>query len=288
MNKKIFSDVKVLGLISLGVIAFSVSVAFLQDNNEGEIFEYDDVSRAVIIDQLYDDFPEDWFFQQNATNILEAAGYKVDIFTTQDITVDFYKKLPSMNYNYIVIRTHSADNNNKDSVSLFTGERYQEDKYISEQLLGHVVPGTPLQRTIYYPNTTNAEWSIANDTYRETIAPFITQVYSDEKYFLITPKLVDELMVGKFPGSTFLIGGCDSLSNTSLAQSLIKRGASSIVGWDNNIAVIANDVIMLQLLEETLINNMEIDEAINFVTENYDWTSTVNKATLKHYPEPNL
>jgi len=79
MNKKIFSNVKVLGLISLGVIAFSVSVAFLQNNNEGEILEYDDVARAVIIDQLYYDFPDDWF-HQNATNILEAAGYKVDIF----------------------------------------------------------------------------------------------------------------------------------------------------------------------------------------------------------------
>jgi len=193
-----------------------------------------------------------------------------------------------MNYNYIVIRTHSADNNNKDSVSLFTGERYQEDMYISEQLFGHVVPGAPLQRTIYYPDTTNAEWSITNDTYRETITPFITQVHSDEEYFLITPKLVDELMVGKFPGSTFVIGGCDSLSNTSFAKSLIKRGASSVVGWDDTIEAVANDVIMLQFLEETLINNMETDEAINFVTESYDWTHTLNKAKLKHYSEPNL
>jgi len=277
----------VVKISTLYPAASSILVAFLQNNNEGEILEYDDVARAVIIDQLYDDFPDDWF-HQNATNILEAAGYKVDIFKTQDVTVDFYKELPSMNYNYIVIRTHSADNNNKDSVSLFTGERYQEDKYISEQLFGHVVPGAPLQRTIYFPDTTNAEWSITNDTYRETVTPFITQVYSDEEYFLITPKLVDELMVGKFPGSTFIIGGCDSLSNTSLAQSLIKRGASSIVGWDNTIDVVANDIIMLQLLEETLINNMEIDEAINFINENFDWAITLNKATLKHYPEPNL
>jgi len=52
------------------------------------------IKKAVIIDQLYQDFPNE-SFQQNATKLLTDGGYEVDLFTTADITIDFYKELPS-------------------------------------------------------------------------------------------------------------------------------------------------------------------------------------------------
>jgi len=293
MKRKIFPDVKILALMLLGVIAFSVSFVLLQDNKEAEIFEAenlesDGVQRAVIIDQLYDDIPRDWFHQQ-ASDRLKAAGYNVDIFTTQDITVDFYKKLPTMNYKFIVIRTHGVEDKNNDSVDIFTGERYQEDKYIAEQLFGQVIRGAPLQQITFEPNTNSTSgWNIVNDTYREMITPVTTHIEADDDYFLITPKFVDELMVGKFPGSTFVIGACSSLGNISLAESLVNRGASFIVGWDGTVGDWENDMIMIQLLEETLIKNIELNEAVNLVMERYDWGDPTYNATLKYYHESNL
>jgi len=80
---------------------------------------------AAIIDQLHDSIPNE-SFQQKAQQHLENAGYDVDIYTTQDITVDFYKKLPSMNYKFIYIRTHSLGVQElQNSTFLFTGEKYR-------------------------------------------------------------------------------------------------------------------------------------------------------------------
>jgi len=50
---------------------------------------------------------------------LEKAGYQVDVFTTKDITVDFFKNLPQMNYEFVVIRTHGvADFGNENSITI--------------------------------------------------------------------------------------------------------------------------------------------------------------------------
>jgi len=288
MNKKIFSDVKVLTIISAAAIVFSLSVLMIPDSSEAENLVFDDgVLKAVIIDQLYDDSPRDWFHLK-ASEMLEASGYEVDIFTTQDITLDFYKKLPSMNYDYIIIRTHSIDNEDKNFVALFTGERYQEDKYISEQLFGHVVRGAPLQTVTYQVEEDSSEWIVVNATFREMTTSANITVENDDDYFLITPKLVNELMDGKFPGSTFVIGGCSSLKNESLAKSLVDRGASSIIGWDDVIGDMENDIIMLEFLKETLVNKMEINDAIDLIMERYDWGSPDYDAVLKYYPESNL
>jgi len=298
MNGKIFSNVKMLALIAIVVAALSGSAFMLEDNTQAEIIEYDGVQKAVIIeydgvqkaviiDQLHYDLPNPEFIQ-NATEMLEGAGYQVDVYTTEDITVDFYKKLPSMNYQYVIIRSHSADDISGKSVALFTGEEYEEDKYILEQLSGHVVKGAPTQRQTFYPNTYTEDWVFSNATFREMTTSFIAGMDVDDAFFLITPKFVKEAMIGTFPDSTLLIGGCDVLSNTSLAESLVNRGASSIIGWDNTVSSVKNDVMMLEFLQANLVNNMETNEAVNFVMENsIHVESMFFDVTLKHYPDLN-
>ncbi len=97
---------------------------------------------AAIIDQIHDSIPNK-SFQQKALEYLENAGYDVDVYTTEDITVDFYKKLPSMNYKFIYIRTHSLEEvaKSQNSTFLFTGEKYKVNKYIQEQLFNQVGTG---------------------------------------------------------------------------------------------------------------------------------------------------
>ena len=287
MNRKSFSNMRFLGLVAIVAIAFFVSIILFQDNNKNSIISaYEGIPKAAIIDQLYDDVPRDWFHQQ-ATEYLEAAGYQVDIFTTKDVTVDLFKNLPSMNYKLIIVRTHGVAEKNIESVTLFTGERYRTDKYISEQLLGLVKKGTPLYRATFPVQLTDSsEWNIENDTYRSISVQAHPNIQSEDVYFLITPKLVDDIMVGQFPGTVFFLGGCSTMKNPSMASSLIARGASAVVGWDDTVGDYENDIIMIDVLRQYLINDSELKEAVKLVMENYEWGDPMYNATFKYYSEP--
>lgn len=200
--------------------------------------------QAVIIDQLHDSIPNK-YFQEKATQYLELAGYQVDIITTEDITVDYYKNLPLMNYKYIVIRSHGLeDPKYNNGTFLFTGEKYTTKNYIYEQLSGQIGKGAP----IYEQERLLIEQE--NNT------------LEDQMYFLVGSKMIDELMVGDFEDSIILIGGCESLRNRDLAESLIWRGAAHVIGWDRTIGSIENDRIMLEFLEKTLVDKQIIDDVV--------------------------
>ena len=247
-------------------IIISIFVLFFHDTAEANnLNTIDSVPKAVIIDQLYDDVPHDWFHQR-ASELLVGAGYQVDIFTTKDITIDFYKKLPLQNYKLVVVRSHGvADENDQNSVSLFTGEKYVTDKYISEQLFGQVKKGAPLQEVDFLVNGTDSSWVITNDTYRTLTVKANTITKSDQEYFLITPTFVDNEMEGKFSKAIFVLGGCSTMRTDTMANALIKRGADSVVGWDNTIGSVDNDIAMLSLLERLLVDNMQMDDAVDSV-----------------------
>jgi len=282
MKARIFYDVKVLALLSAVVIA-SFLFVFLH-GGEAENSVYEGPPKAVIIDQLYDDLPND-NFHQVATEYLESAGYQVDIITTKQITVDFYKQLPEMNYKFVVARTHGvADATNEDAVLLFTGEKYKTDSYVQEQLFGQLKKGVPLYSVIFSPSEHEpSDWNIVNDTYVTLTTPVIIEEKENDEYFLITPKLVDELMTGKFSETIFILGGCSTLANPSLADSLIARGASKVVGWDDTISSASNDRIMLKVLELALVNNLNIEDAVNLSMEKYFQQHGPYTGKLKYY-----
>jgi len=207
---------------------------------------------AAIIDQMHDSIPNE-SFQQKAQQYLESAGYDVDVYTTEDITVDFYRKLPSMNYKFIYIRTHSAEMvESEKSTLLFTGEKYDINKYISEQLTGYVGRGIPI-----YDQT------LIDEIIKDDLP------LPDKTYFTIGSKLIDELMMGEFPQSVIIIGGCESVRTKDLANSLINRGASAVIGWDSSINYIENDEVMSALLEEVLINKTGFYDGIVSVMQEF-------------------
>ena len=288
MKRKIF-DKKLLGLI-FGVGVFLFSITLIQGQLEAENPQYDGPPKAAIIDQLHVDMPNPGF-QQKATEMLEEAGYQVDLFTTNNVTVDLYKNLPTMNYQYVVVRSHgSIDRTSSDSVVLFTGEKYIEDKYVSEQLFGQVKRATPLFELAFAQSMGDTtEWIVVNDTYSYMRSPANPIDKTEHEFFAITPKLVEESMVGKFPGTTFVLGGCDTMSNPSLAKALVERGASSVVGWDDTIGNGDNDRAMLFLLELNLIQKKEMSEAVDHIVTKYlDQEKMAYPATLKHYSSKNI
>ena len=276
--KKILFGFAIVFVALIGVVGtifvYNVSEPQAKAQTENKI------PKAAIIDQLYSDIPNE-DFHEKATEYLETAGYKVDIFKTPEITIDFYKKLPTMNYDFIIVRTHGAAD--KDLVTLFTGERYQEEKYITEQLFGQAKRVTPLYEVTFDTTTTTSEWTVVNDTYRTLTTPAKIETSSSNEYFAITPKLIDEGMQGKFENTIFILGGCNTMNSTSMAESLVKKGASEVVGWNKEVTTFQNDMVILSLLEQMFISKNDLSTAVDFVTEKYPPNQYNFHSTILYY-----
>ncbi len=284
---KDFFGLKTISSIAVIAITVSIIAMFLYDTVEANNIQTESIPKAAIIDQLHDDIPN-ILLQQKATELLAAAGYEVDLFTTKDITLDFYKRLPSMNYDLVMIRTHGAsDENDNDSVTLFTGEKYQTDKYISEQLFGQVKKAVPLLEVAFFVNSEETEWIIVNDTYRTLSKPAEKRITTSNEYFAITPEFFDKGVEGKFQGTIFVLGGCNTMKTSSMAESLIKRGASAVIGWDDTISSGDNDRILLQLLEKLFVNNMELDESVESLMQDLPIEQMAFPSRLKYYSAVN-
>jgi len=258
---------KVIALAAVSIASVVGLAAFLVfQEGEAQVLSYDGPPQALIIDQLYYDFPNE-DFHNKATKYFQAAGYDVDIITTEDVTVDYYKNLPSMHYEFIVIRTHGADNEDGSEVVLFTGEKYTEQKYIQEQLFGQVKKATPLLEVAYnIESNQESNWIIVNDTYRYMSSPAVVTTYSENAFFAISPKMI-ESMQGKFNDTIFMLGGCNTLSNPSLAKVLVEHGASEVFGWDDSVGNVDNDYAMLYFLEQYLINDFQSEQIIENLSE---------------------
>ena len=256
-----------IAAVAIG-ITFSLSPQSSQD--ETLKFQTMDSSspKAVIIDQLHNDLPSE-SFQNNVTKFLKDAGYKVDLFNTDEITVDFYKKLPTMNYEYIVIRTHGLGEGMVDnSASLFTGEKYSKHKYIKEQFLGHIGQGIP----VLYGAFKNLE----------------EDEVLDKTYYVVGSKFVEEFMVGEFPNSTIILAGCETAKDSNLANSFLKRGAKEVIGWTGLVNSERNDLDVLNLVNKTLVYDMEINDAISLVMKEHDLRFSGDTNLVYFSSEPNL
>jgi len=99
-----------IGIIIFAVVSINFESSFIENENsfltENQNGRFSEIPKAAIIDQLHNDKPNE-NYQKMLTEFLETAGYEVDLYTTDAITVNFYKRLPAMNYEFIVIRSHA-------------------------------------------------------------------------------------------------------------------------------------------------------------------------------------
>ena len=222
-----------------------------------------DIKKAVIIDQLDRDLPNK-SFQNQTMGYFTKAGYEVDLYTYDDITIDFLKNLPSMDYDFIVFRSHAlAIYGDKPSSWIFTGEKYTPKKYIQEQLAKDLI-----SRAVPYRVTYAAD--LGYDT------------ASKDRHFIVSAKFVKDLMIEKFPNSVIILGGCDTMAHSDFGQSFIERGASSVIGWNGLVDARVNDQVIMSLVKEILIEKSEIDDAVDSVMEDYLKDNNTD-LRLKHY-----
>jgi hypothetical protein len=194
--------------------------------------------KAAIVDQLSLTQPNP-AFAASATSILEQAGYTVDYFRGEQVTVEFYRNLPTHDYDLIILRVHSGITSEVDVttgekarmeyVALFTGEPYSETKY----------PDEPERR-------------IGKATYYEGAPPL----------FGIGPDFITYSMRGSFDKALVVLMGCDGLRSQRTGQAFLDKGASAFVSWTRSVSASHTDAATERLLEKLLIDGLPVGEAV--------------------------
>ena len=194
--------------------------------------------KAAIVDQLGLSQPNP-DFAASATSILEQAGYAVDYYPGEQVTVEFYRELPTHDYDLIILRVHSGiaeetdittgEKTMREYVSLFTGEPYRQDKY----------PQEPMGR-------------LGMATYYEGASPL----------FGIGPDFITQSMRGSFHDALIVLMGCDGLRSPRTGQAFLDKGASAFVGWSESVSASHSDAAALRLLEKSVIDGLPVADAV--------------------------
>lgn len=194
-----------------------------------------DVPSAAIIDQLSLTVPNPAFVEE-ATATLQAAGYEVDYYPGEEITVEFYRQLPYFGYDVLVFRSHAdrlqaIDDRGVpfDEVVLFTSEPFSTERYRNEQNDNDLV--------------------IAR--YREGGEPF----------FGIAAGFIEGLG-SDFDGAKVIMMGCEGLLTDTTARAFIERGAETFISWDETVTASHTDAATSLLLEHLLIDGLSPAEAV--------------------------
>jgi len=212
-------------------------------------------SKAAIIDQLDLSAPNATFRQDVAGLFQKAMNVTPDVFVGPNVTVNFYRTLPSRGYRLILLRVHSGLLHPiapSKPVYLFTGELYSETKYQREVLNGELTPASVT------PNS--------------------------PVYFSIGPLFVKRDMNGTFPGTVLIISGCSALINTHLADEFLKRGVSAVISWDEFVSATWTDYAVFHLMEDFLLKGMTVKQAVDD-TMNMIGPDPYFNSNLRFYPD---
>ena len=189
---------------------------------------------AAIVDQLSLTQPSQGFVER-ATELLHDAGYLVDYYPGERVTVDLYRELPTRGYDLILLRVHSSriaekDGTITDDASLFTGEPYSQTKHIDERRLKRV------GISLYYEG-----------------APPL---------FGILPEFIAHSMEGRFQDTLIVAMGCDGLRSERPAQEFLDKGAKAFVSWNRSVSAGHTDAAPQRLLEKLLIEGLTVEDAV--------------------------
>ena len=197
--------------------------------------------KAAIIDQgsLSPASGPNPIFVENVTNTLKQAGYTVDYFPGEEVTVDFCRNLPKRGYDLIVFRVHSAVTQIRQSLAFFTSEKYDRTKYLGEQLTDRLVAVAYSQE----------------DADKGTV------------YFGIPPTFVMQKMNGRFENTTIIAMGCEGMTDSAMAEAFIEKGAKVYVGWNESVQAGHTDQATIFLLRSLITQNQTIEQAVENTTK---------------------
>jgi hypothetical protein len=198
---------------------------------------------AAIIDQLSASFQENEQFTANVTKELEDYGFEVDVFQGNNITVDFYRRLPTYGYRLIIFRAHSGileqDGEVVPRTVLFTNEEYRESRYALEQVYGQLTMGGACQGCPMMFG----------------IAPEFVSAQS------VVGQATD--MEGRFDDTVIVMMGCSGIALPDLAEAFVDRGASIYLAWDRSVELHYVDEATPYLISQLCSEELTFREAAN-------------------------
>jgi hypothetical protein len=210
--------------------------------------------KAAIVDQLSLTYPNQTFIEA-ATDILKQAGYTVDYYSGEKVTVEFYRDLPTHDYRVIVLRVHSALCGDSPPVNLFTSEAYSATKYLHEQLTDQIGEAT-----------------------------FLPYHEGDPAYFSINAGFLRQSLHERFQNTTIIMMGCGGLAYEDLAKAFIERGAKVYIGWSGSVLASHTDQATISLLNDLILKKQTIRQA-GENTMNEVGPDPSSKSILGYYPD---
>ncbi len=166
---------------------------------------------------------------------LGEANLTLDVYTHWNVSVDLYRRLPSLGYRLIILRVHTAAyyrDGRPVHVALGTGEPFVPHRYVELQLSRKIGA--------------------------------LVLLTSDDRYFAVPPEFIESEMEGDFGGAIIVIAGCKGLVTNVTARALVDRGASVVIGWDEDVSAHHTDratVMLVRLLAE----GRTVEEAVSEV-----------------------
>lgn len=227
--------------------------------------------KAAIVDQLSIRNPNQSFVER-ATAILEDAGYAVDYYAGDEVTVEAYRNLARQGYDFVLLRAHSAVPRTDlslpaeidpdilqrimdrigDDVLLFTSEPYDENAYVDGQKALHLFP------VVY-----------AGDP-------------ASDSYFAVSSGFVRS-MSGRFDGATVVLMGCSGLATDRTAAAFVEKGADAVIGWSDTVSPEHTDAAAERLLRLMVEDGLSPAEATEKTAAELGPDPTFG-AVLRSYP----
>jgi len=235
--------------------------------------------KVAIVDHL-SFFPEQSnpTFVEECINILKSGGLSWKYYKGEDVTVDFYRNLPSYGSSLIILRVHSAIMRVNDEIipllGLFTSELYSDAK------------ARMYRSDIYF------DGEYHNDSLFMAYFPG-----EDIYYFAIGPKFVEKRMNGEFKDTVIIMMGCEGLgyinpstsarvAYTDMAEAFINKGAKVYIGWDGPVSVNHTDQATVCLLQHLISKKQNITKAVEeTMVEVGPDLSFVPPSRLGYYPD---
>lgn len=231
---------KILAYGAIAVVVLGVGLYFILDYLIQDVppdCSQSTVLRAAIVDQLSES-QENQTFVDESTALLQQAGFDVDYFDGESVTVNCYRDLPTHCYSVILLRVHSASFNPEQPVfDLFTSELYSKSKYVGEQLDDRVR-------------------ACAFDTQDDPYEP------GDPVWFGITHKFIRSSMKGEFYNTMIIMMGCEGMKYNDMAQAFIDRGAAVYIAWDKLVTAPHTDQAAIALLGRFLQQEQTVGDAV--------------------------
>jgi len=211
--------------------------------------------RAAIIDQLSSSHANNtfWFaansmFQSNGWSLQYYAGS----LSSDDLT--FYRSLPQRAFKILIVRSHTAMETSTGTLAVFTSEQWDDEKASTTYLV---------------------------DAMNDRIAR-VRVTLNSTAYFGITPNFVKAIN-GNFQDAIIIMMGCESLTNTKMAEAFIEKGARAYIGWTGLVSADHTDAATQQLLKHLIIEKKTIAIAITEVLTEVGEDPTYG-STMSYYP----